>query len=252
MTDKLRRLDEKRQLPRASTNCFTCQNRERSDWCALSGDDLKLLNQSKVTNVYEPGQILFYEGNPCLGIYCIDEGTVALRKSDGRGGSVVTRILGPGQIAGYLAYFGGRGYSSTGEAVTTARICFIDKAAVRQLLEHNPTLGQHFLTSLAEGYREAESERVLASVLPLKARVAHLLLVLKDRFGTGTDEGTLTIDLPLSRRDIASMVAARPESLSRAIRELEDEEVATFNGRAVVVPDLDRLIDLVDSETGAA
>jgi len=52
--------------------------------------------------------------------------------------------------------------------------------------------------------------------------------------------------LPLSRRDMASAIGTRPESLSRAIRALENAQVASFHGKRVVVHDLDDLLDEVE------
>jgi hypothetical protein len=46
------------------------------------------------------------------------------------------------------------------------------------------------------------------------------------------------------------MLGARPESLSRAIRELSDAGVAVFEGRDVMIPDLDALIDEVEQAGG--
>jgi CRP/FNR family transcriptional regulator len=84
---------------------------------------------------------------------------------------------------------------------------------------------------------------VRALSLPLRARAAHLLLVLKDRSATADEQGRLTIDLPLTRRDLAAMLGARPESLSRLIKAFETEGIARFGAREVVVPDLDVLMD---------
>ena len=60
------------------------------------------------------------------------------------------------------------------------------------------------------------------------------------------DDGVLTLQLPLSRKDVAAVLGARRESIARAIRALEDDGVATFRGRAVRVPDLDTLLDEID------
>jgi hypothetical protein len=41
------------------------------------------------------------------------------------------------------------------------------------------------------------------------------------------------------------MVGARAETVTRTIRDLQDEGVARFCGRQVIVPELDRLLDIV-------
>lgn len=229
-------------LPRA-TSCFSCTSRDGTEWCDLGEDELRLLNQAKVANVYEPGQVVFYQGNPCLGIHCLESGTIAMRKTDRAGNSTIARLFHEGETFGYLAYFANRGYTASAEALTRCRVCFIDKAVVRVLLERQPTIGHRFLGRIADNLHQAEDAKVDALTLPLRAQLAHLLLTFKDRYATVADDGAMTIDLPLSRRDIAAMLSARPESLSRAIRQLSDAGVAVFDGRTVTVPDLDDLID---------
>jgi len=224
-------------------SCFGCQGRHRTEWSSLTGGDLEVLDRAKTCNVYERGQVVFYEGNTCLGIHCVESGSVKLRRIGPRGDDVVVGLAGPGDTLGYLAYFGGRGYTTTAEALTACRICFVDRAAVRTVIQSNPAVGLSFLRRLSDDVDRSEEERVKALSLPLRARAAHLLLVLKDRNASADDQGRLTIELPLTRRDMAAMLGTRPESLSRLIRDLETDGVAHFGARQIVVPDLDALLD---------
>ena len=219
----------------------------RTEWAAVDGKDREILDRAKTCNVYDPGQVVFYEGNACLGIHCVESGTLKLRKSSPNGEDVVVGLAEPGDVLGYLAYFSDGGHRVTAEAVTPCRICFVDRAVVKALLQRNPALGLAFLKRIAGDAERSEEERVQALSLPLRARTAHLLLVLKDRSATADDEGRLTIQLPLTRRDLAAMLGTRPESLSRLIRSFESEGIAQFGAREVVVPDLDALLDVLGS-----
>ncbi|MCZ7582343.1 MAG: Crp/Fnr family transcriptional regulator [Deltaproteobacteria bacterium] len=234
-------------LSPAGINCFTCQMRDRTEWCSLKDEDLRHLNELKVCNTYDPGQIIFYQGNPCLGIYCVEAGTIAIRKLDERGNSALVRMATEGQTLGYRAFFAGGSYAANAEALTKTRVCFIDKEGVRALLERNPNVGLAFLKHISDDLEAAEDARLQASHLPVRARLAHLLLTLKDRFATVDDQGNLTIELPMARRDMADIVGTRPETIARTIRAIEDDGVATFNGRHVVVPDLDALLDELEA-----
>jgi CRP-like cAMP-binding protein len=224
-------------------NCFSCQVRGRTEWCDLDSDDLRQLNQVKVCNTYEPGQIIFYQGNPCLGIFCVESGTVAIKKVDSQGNSALVRMVNSGQTLGYRTYFAGGSYAANAEALTRCRICFIDKEEVRKLLENNPSVGFSFLRHVSRDLQSAEDARLQVSSLPVRARVAHLLLTLKDRFATVDEEGNLTIELPMARRDMADMVGTRPETIARTIHSMEEDGVAIFTGRNVTVRDLDALLD---------
>lgn len=230
-----------------ATNCFACQGRDRSDWCALDGPDLRLLSQVKVCNSYAPGQTIFYQGNPCLGLYCIESGTVAIRKTDSSGNSVIVRLAHGGDTLGYRSFFANEPYQGSADALVATRVCFIDRTAVRQLLERNPAVGFAFLKHMARDLEESEEAKLHAAALPVRARLAHLLLVLKDRFGETRADGSLHIELPLSRQDMAAMIGTRPETIARAVRSFEDAGIARFHGRGVQIPDLDALLDELEA-----
>lgn len=232
----------------SQVSCFTCQNREKSEWCVLSEEDLDILNGAKICNTYQPGQVIFYQGNPCLGVYCVESGAVALRKMDANGNSALVRMAHAGQTLGYRTFFEGTGYTATAEALAVARICFIDRAAVAKLLERTPALGLRFLHRMAEDLRSAEENRLQTASLPVRTRLAHLLLTLKDRYANVDDDGTMTIELPLARQDIAAILGTRPETVARTIRALEDDGVVQFDGRLAVVQDLDALLDEIEEE----
>jgi len=153
------------------------------------------------------------------------------------------RLVHAGQILGYRAYFAGGSYTGNAEVLTTCRVCFIDREGVREIIERNLGVGLSFLKHIATDLQVSEDARLQATTLPVRARVAHLLLSMKDRFATVDDEGNLTIELPLARRDMADMVGTRPETIARTIRSLEEDGVAVFSGRKVTVRDLDALLD---------
>lgn len=223
------------------SNCFMCPHRA-SEWCAL-GEGLAELNESKTSNTYQAGQAVFYQGNPCMGIYCIEEGTVALRKCDAQGNEVIVRLVHAGEVLGARTFFTDGEYSASAVALTPTRVCFIDKSTAKRLLSNNPQVNQAFLKSIAQALHQAEEDKLHFATLSVRARLAHLLLKLKDRYGRLESNYSLYIELPLSRQDMASMIATRPETLSRTIRAMEKDGVVKFQKRAVKVPDLDALMD---------
>jgi CRP-like cAMP-binding protein len=217
-----------------------------SEWNHLCPDDVKLLSRAKVVNHYKAGQVIFYQGNPPLGLYCISDGLVVLRKTDSEGRSVIVRMAGRGQTLGYRAFFSDRPYTASAEASSDCTICWVDRAVVQQLLSRNSNLMLSFLQHIAADLAEAEEARLRAATLPVRTRLAHLLLTLKDRDGEVDDDGRIVIGLQLSRQDIAAMLGTTPETIARTTRQFTDEEVAIFDKRTVIIPDLDRLLDEVE------
>lgn len=236
---------------RSTANCFTCQSRDRSEWSILKPAELDLLNGAKTVTRYAGGQGIFHQGSSCVGIHCLEAGTVAVRRTGAHGGEAITSLHQPGETLGYRAYFGGGVHGGTAYAVTECRVCFFRSDTVRELLERNPALGFRFLERMAHDLEQANDTLLACRSLSARARIAHTLLVLKDRFDRVDEQGNIELTLPLSRTDLACLVGVRPESLSRGIRQLEAAGVAHFRGKQVVVPDLDALLDEIEGDEEA-
>ena len=229
----------------SAPNCFRCQWRERTEWCVLAPDDVAVLNDRKITTLYEQGQFIFRQGEPCNGIYSIVSGAVVIRKSDAHGHAVLVRMRHEGETMGYRDFFSGEIFTTSAEALQRTQVCFIEKRSVRTLLDRNPSLGLGFLQRVASDLQGVE-ESLLMSAALTRTRMAHLLLTLKDRYATAQDDGSLTMRLPLSRQDIADILGSRPETVARIINALETDGVARFSGRNVIIPDLDPLLDEIE------
>ncbi|MEO0813973.1 MAG: Crp/Fnr family transcriptional regulator, partial [Myxococcota bacterium] len=155
-------------------SCLTCENRDNSEWCALEREELEELDRVKTTNVYQPGQTVFYQGNSCLGVFCVEAGTVALRKSDANGNSVIVRLVKAGETLGYRSFFSGGHYAASAEALTSARVCFIDRDAVSALLQQNPKIGYKFLSHMARDLEQSDNAQLNMATLDVRTRLCHL------------------------------------------------------------------------------
>ncbi|MCH8237312.1 MAG: Crp/Fnr family transcriptional regulator [Proteobacteria bacterium] len=231
-------------------NCFTCQTRERTEWCVLDDDELQQVDVGKTCREYLPGEVAFHEGDSCRGVHCIESGLVGIRKTDANGNEILLRLSYPGDTMGYRSFLAGDDHNNTAEALEPTVLCFISGNTVRTLLLNNPSLGLRFLRHAAEDLNAAEERVLQNTTLPVRARFAHLLLVLKDRYGVAGDNGELDIELPLSRQDMAAMIGIRPESMSRTIRSFQEDGVARFSGRRVHVPNITDLFDELEMPEG--
>jgi CRP/FNR family transcriptional regulator len=236
--------------PTSGRNCFTCQTRGRTEWCVLTEEELKLVDKAKVSRDYLPGEVVFHEGDACRGIHCIENGLIGSRKMNAAGQEILLRLSHPGDTLGYRSLLAGDDHNNSAEAMEPSTVCFIDGGTVKKMLTANPGLGLRFLNHAAVDLRAAEEKALQSATLPVRARFAHLLLVLKDRYGGGGEDGAMVLELPLSRQDMAAMIGIRPESMSRTIRSFEDDEIARFSGRRVHVRNIDDLIEEMEMAEG--
>jgi len=223
--------------------CLSARIRTDTEWGALTQDELEQFNRNVVCKTYAAGQIIFMQGEACKGLYLVEEGLVAVRKVDDEGQSAIVRLAYQGDTLGYRPFLAKEDHRASAEVIETANICFIDSHTMRGLLISNPMLGIKFLEHTAQALGEAEERLFQIAALSVRTRIIHLLVLLRDRYGTTTSDGTLFVELPMTRRDLAEMIGARPESVSRALRDIQDEGLLNLSGRTVRVNQIDRLID---------
>ncbi len=236
-------------MSKTSPHKFSCQMRDHSEWSVLTEDELNFLNSKKVCRKYVRGDVVFHEGDPCRGIYCVESGLIGIRKTDVDGNSVLlARIAVAGSTMGYRPLLAGENHRARAEVMEESIICFIEKKAVWELLSHNPNLGLKFLQIATRDLGEAEEAIFQLSTLDLRTRLVHLLLVFMKHYGTVSRDGMVELELPMSRIDLAAMVGARPESFSRIIRKIEADGIAEFSGRLVTIPEIGRLHEEIEHE----
>ncbi len=231
----------RRKISHEPVSCFACQNRQRSEWCVLTENELSRFDKAKSIRHYKPGEFIYHEGDLCQGIHCLEDGLVALRKYNVDGQSTLLGLANPGRTLGYRSLLSGSPHVTSAEVIKPSRVCFIDRAVIRELIDHNPALGYQFLRRASKDLGRAAVLYHQGQTLSVRDRFIHLLLVLRSKYGSLDKAGALTIELPLSRQDLAALIGTRPETLARTIRQLEDEGAAHFEGRRIRIAEPETL-----------
>jgi CRP/FNR family transcriptional regulator len=120
-------------------------------------------------------------------------------------------------------------------------VCFFPKVALFGVLDTTPALVRGFLYTLARDRGPADGLLLRSQYTPVRVRLVYLLLILLNDYGSRLPDSSTEYRLPLKRHDIGSLIGSRPESVTRAIKELERDGVAFFRHRNVSVPDMAKL-----------
>lgn len=207
----------------------------RPGWMALLGSvPFRGTAPAHRVRIYEPGQNLYAQGEACQGIYCIQSGIVGVRRLDEDGKAALLRLQRTGDVLGYPALISQSPHTHTVEALTTCRATFVDASHINWLIEHDTDLRNAFLQiALAE---LAGMEAKCAALLTVGMR-PRLMELLSDLCAAQGDDGNgeLVVQLPLQRKEIAALIGATPESLSRLINRLGEEGLVSFEGRRVTI-----------------
>jgi NADH:ubiquinone reductase (H+-translocating) len=129
--------------------------RVATDWTLdlLLPTDIVQLKTDRAVGVrreyFEPGQIVFREGDRGDWLYIVAEGEVEVFKNDGAGAPAPLRRLGPGECFGEIALVSDRPRSATVRAVCATRVLAVDREAFGALFATLPPL-RGFFESLIE------------------------------------------------------------------------------------------------------
>jgi CRP/FNR family transcriptional regulator len=225
--------------------CATCPVRHTTEWASLTNEEADVLDKGKVDRSYLPGDVIYNQGDMSDGLYAVHSGMIGLRRYESDGSSLLLHLVRNGTVFGYRSYLSKTEHSVTAEVLMPGKICFIQSRTVQVLLQQNPNVGLGFLEHSLANMKDMEAKYVRAAVLPVKSRVLHFLLTLNEQYGSKTENGEHILDIPLSRRDLASAVGATPETLSRTVRLIEEDGLVVFHGKQIRIPDLQPILDAV-------
>lgn len=209
-------------------------------FCDLSSPELAEINQFKGCSSFTKGQVIFQEGSRPTGLFCMSNGKVKVSKIGDDGKDQIVRLAREGDILGYRALLSGDSYSSSAIALDDCKICFIPKTTIFSIIEKNASLALHLMKLLSSDLKNAEEKITTLAQKPVRERVAESLLFLKETYGFESDNAT--INVCLTREEIANIVGTATETVIRLLSEFKQDGIVELNGKKIRVLNLTRLV----------
>ncbi|HEV3464236.1 MAG TPA: Crp/Fnr family transcriptional regulator, partial [Actinomycetota bacterium] len=157
------------------------------------------------------------QGEPADHVLVLTAGEVAIVSPVRGGGELVHTIIRAGQLIGELALLNDGRRTAGARATSPTTAWAIGRGPFWGFLEANPAASSALLRQVAA--RLADREALIDDLLSLdvKSRLAKALLGLAAGHGEPDPEGGTRIALRLTHRDLAGMVGASRENVSRAL-----------------------------------
>jgi CRP/FNR family transcriptional regulator, cyclic AMP receptor protein len=164
-------------------------------------------------------------------VYLVLSGTLSVYISDDEGREAILCMLGPGELFGEMGVLDEDARSATVIAVTPAVLVAISKADFKRCLRENFDVTEFVMRKLIQRLRAADRRIESLALLDVAGRVVRLLKDMAD-----TDAGSQYTARKFSKQDIAKMVGASREMVSRVMKDLEQRGLIaeTADGRVVV------------------
>lgn len=206
----------------------------------LSERELGLLADRALSREYEPGEIIFSEGDPCEGLYVIHSGNVKLFNTSASGREQVLLVEGAGNSLAELPVFDGGTYPASTAAVERCTLLFISKRDFRKLCLERPELPLKVLKVVSSRLRQLVGIIEELSFTTVRNRLAMLLLQEAKGKGQKTSRGIEFI-LKVSNQELAFQIGTVRELVSRNLSYFQSKGILKIEGRTVIIADLSAL-----------
>ncbi len=182
----------------------------------LEPDDLALLSRHGKKHTYPKGTRVINEGDESDSFYLIENGSVKVYASDENGKEITLNILGAGQYFGELALIDSAPRSASVETLEACRLTIVSKSMFDTCLAENPALALKLFRPLVQMIRDLTDKVKSLALDDVYPRVRNALMKLAEE-----QDGELVIEQRLTHQDIANMVGACREMVTRVLRELK-------------------------------
>lgn len=199
--------------------------------------------------VVAAGDVLIEEGDEPTDVGYVVEGLLGMVKELPDGRRHIIGLLAPSDLYG-RALDGPAGYHV--EALTNAKVHVCDGARLEDILGRSPEAERLFLADLLDEIDAAREWLLVLSSPKVVQRVASFLVILSrhkpnnpEAAAGPKDQGPVNLQIAVRRADLARYLGVRPESLSRAFHDLEDERIIRINDPYDIdLLDLARLVEM--------
>lgn len=208
-------------------------------FAGLSDADLEALQAVSRIRECPRGELLFSEGEKADGFFVVLDGKVKVYKLSSEGKERILHIVHPGGTFAEAAIFGNGLYPAYAEPLLPCRLLYIPKSAFLELLAANSRIAINMIAGLSRFLRQFAQQVEELTFKDVPSRLARYLLDLAKGKRT-------TVELPISKSQLASNLGTVSETFSRTLRKLSDDDLIRVDGRRIEILDVERLEELAE------
>jgi CRP/FNR family transcriptional regulator, cyclic AMP receptor protein len=187
------------------------------------------------SKLYPRSAVLFNEGHVAGGVYvlCTGRAKISICSADGR--KLIMRIAKPGDVLGLYAGLTGRPYEATAELLEPSRVSFVSRQNLLETIASQEAFGLALFRVFSEQFSESvDHARLLMLSGSTTEKLARFILKWARDFGELT-AGGIRLQIPLTQEEIAQIIGASRETVTRLFSALKRQRIICVNGGALVI-----------------
>jgi CRP-like cAMP-binding protein len=211
----------------------------------LTEQEIAQLNYDKTCSMYKKGSIIYREGSRLTGFYCVTRGILKIFKTGIDGKEQIIRFAKKGDIIAYRSLLSQELACTTAKVIEEAVLSHVPYQTLLYLIQHNWQFSHHMLQIVCKELREANDYITDIAQKTVRERLAEVLLLLKENFEL---DNANTLQISLTREELANMVGTATESVIRLLSEFKQDQLIDLQGRKIKfinVPGLTKVANLL-------
>jgi CRP/FNR family transcriptional regulator, cyclic AMP receptor protein len=207
----------------------------------LSAVELGKLESLTRRQRFRADTAVFFQDDPSDSLYVVLSGSAKVFRTSEDGRDRILTTLRTGDSFGELAMIEGRPRSATVQTLEDTELLCLFRRDFQRFAGEHPDVLYKLLQSMCERVRRIDEDILDLSFKDVPYRLLRLLSQLLSRHGESGPDGW-RLAMPLSLRDLASMVGANEETVGRLLDRYEREGLVRRQGESWVIPDQGALL----------
>ena len=185
----------------------------------LTQAQISELSSTVVKQRFKRGQLIIEQGKKGESLFIILAGRARVVMTDRRAKEVILNILGPGDYMGEMSLIDGKSHSASVKTEIQTDVLVLSHAEFMRCLADNQSIAIWMIKGLVQRLRKSSEKVSSLALMDVYGRVAKVLVDAAEPTG----DHDLLIREKMTRQDIAKMVGASREMVSRVMRDFEEQ-----------------------------
>ena len=224
-------------MKEALAHCNSCNNENCFIKKHLHLDKMKPFLDKKNIFLCKKSHQFIIEGAPMQGLYFIKKGKVKTIKTGINGRQQIVRFTKDGDTLGFRGFGTSKRYLIGAYALEDTVLCNFSNEVMLEILHTVPEFTYDLMLFYAEELNKSENNIRKIAHMNVRERVIDSLLYIHRKFGQ-TDG---TIDIALSRKEIADFAGTTEEQVTRMISSLKKEQLIETTGKRIGLLNITKL-----------
>src|ERR1035441_7179707 len=192
--------------------------------------DLESIADITVMKSLAKGEYLFREGDPAIGFYIVQRGSVNVHRVNAAGKEQIIHVFRAGDSFAEVALASPKGYPADARVLEATQVLLVQKAGILALLRRQPELALRMLGSMSSHLRVLVGQLEDLTLKDVETRLANWLI---KRCPNPQGDQPVGIELTMPKRVLAAELGTVSETLSRTLAKFREQKLLTVKGKTI-------------------